>query len=333
MGEILKKFAWVAFPSNKHQTVSRQIPTVLWRFLEWLIAGYPDFLPFLFCLFTLSVTREGEKENRARSGKWARKLIEKKLNDLDLKVLLPEGSWGGWSVVWGSQVKEERFRTEFRFLPIHVPTPELSRAARPQGLHCGSGVLLEHLNQIPVHIQEAGWAPAALGVTASGAPGAGAGLGISQGSCFAGRVFSLRSPPRGATRAWGTQGLPMTSGGSWTPPPWALSFCSCRDGQGTLRVESTPGWAGLPRAKGPQKPQPCLDTPEPPPSSSHPSLGLHGDWHRSGLMGPSPRLGDCFPAQCSDFWVSLMPWWLGMKYRQDPGMGQGPGAQGPRPWS
>ena len=61
MGEILMKFAWVAFPYNKHQTVSRQIPNIVWRFLEWLKAGYLDFLPFFFCLFTLSVTREGEK--------------------------------------------------------------------------------------------------------------------------------------------------------------------------------------------------------------------------------------------------------------------------------
>ena len=108
---------------------------------------------------------------------------------------------------------------------------------------------------------------------------------------FAGRVLSLRFPPWGTTGAWGTQGLHVTSGGSRTPPPRALSFCTCRDGQGTLRVESIPGWAGLPRAKGPQKLQPCLDTPEPPPSSSpHPSLCLHGDWHRSGLMGPEPQL-------------------------------------------
>lgn len=184
-------------------------------------------------------------------------------------------------------MEEERFRAESAS-SLHAPTPVLSRAGHfhvPEAPTVARVVLLEQLNQIPIHVQEAGWAPGALGMTArGGAPGAGAGLGISEGSSLAGRVPSLHSPPRGATGAWGTWGQP-------DPTPRALSFCTRRGGQGIRRVESTAGWAGLPRVKGPQKLQPRLDTPRPPASSPpHPSLCLPRAWHRSELMGPKPQL-------------------------------------------
>lgn len=170
-------------------------------------------------------------------------------------------------------MKEEHFRTECAS-SLHAPTPVLSRAGHfhvPEAPTVARAVLLEHLNQIPIHVQEAGWAPGALGVTASGgAPGAGAGLGISEGNRFAGRAPSLGSPPQGAAGAWGMQGQP-------DPTPRALPFCTRHGGQGTGGVESTAGWAGLPRVKGPQKLQPRLDTPRPPASfPPHPSLSARG---------------------------------------------------------
>ena len=133
-----------------------------------------------------------------------------------------------------------------RFLPPCAhPCAQQSRSfSRPRGPHCGSGSPPGTLEPNPNTRPRSGWAPGALGVTASGgAPGPGAGLGLSEGSRFAGRVPSLRSPPQGATGAWGMQGQP-------DPTPRTLSFCARRGGQGTGRGESTAGWAGLPRVNG-----------------------------------------------------------------------------------
>lgn len=196
-------------------------------------------------------------------------------------------------MVWGSQVKEERVRTESCFLPPCAhPLAQQSRSfARPQGLHCGSGGPPGTLEPNPSTRPRSGLGPGRTRSDHQWCPRRRCGLGHFTGESLCGQSPQPSLPTLGRRRGLGHAGTACDLRRQPDPTPRALSFCTCRNGQGILRVESTPGWAGLPRAKGPQKLQPCLDTPEPPPSSSpHPSLCLHGDWHRSGLMGPEPQL-------------------------------------------